>query len=108
MAEGLRYANGIAISVDQSTVFVAETTGSYVAAFQRKENNNLRYVETLEMPMLVDNLFIEQKTGDLYAAGAVNVLQAKAHIKSGCKDNFVSGIVSHVSICRVLFLFLDC
>ncbi|KAJ3220228.1 Serum paraoxonase/arylesterase 1 [Clydaea vesicula] len=69
VAKDLIYANGIETNYNQDKVYVAEATGSFLTVFERKQNNNLRKIESLAMPMNADNIFVSHLTGDIYVTG---------------------------------------
>ena len=60
VAEGLKYANGINISPDGKTIYVASTTGKAVYLYHRnKADGTLRFVRKISVGTGVDNIEID-------------------------------------------------
>ena len=59
VTEGLSFANGINISPDGKTVYVAEWTDHEIGVFDRADNGDLTRRATWAMPTGVDNLDVE-------------------------------------------------
>jgi hypothetical protein len=81
VVDGLRYTNGLALSADKKTLFVAETTGNQVSRYMKgKDIFTWHLVDTLYIPMAVDNL---EWLGDthLLTAGHPKIFEFTAHMK---------------------------
>jgi len=66
VAEGLAYANGINMSSDGQTVYVAATVGQKIYVYNRdRSTGDLSLRSTIEAGTGVDNIEIDQK-GDLW------------------------------------------
>ena len=77
----LRFANGVALSEDKQTLFVAETTAGRVARFKRGETNlDWTLEEALDVPLGVDN-FEWDGQGNLLNAGHPKLFAFQAHVK---------------------------
>lgn len=78
--DGLRYTNGLALSVDQKSLFLAETTGSRVSRYMKgKDNLSWHLLETIEIPMAVDNLeWFDSK--HLVTAGHPKIFEFTKHM----------------------------
>ncbi|WP_411820152.1 SMP-30/gluconolactonase/LRE family protein [Hyphococcus formosus] len=56
-AEGLKFANGLAMSLDQKMLYVAETAGKRIQVFARNpENGGLTYAQTISLDAAPDNI----------------------------------------------------
>jgi sugar lactone lactonase YvrE len=75
------YANGISVSPNGQSVWVASPTGRKLHVFERKEDDGLRARDTIETPLMCDNINFEASTGAVYCAGHQNALQFLAHVK---------------------------
>ena len=81
VVKGLRFANGVALSEDKETLYVAETTAGRVARFRRGENNlDWSLEETLDVHLGVDN-FEWDGQGNLLNAGHPKLFAFQAHVK---------------------------
>ncbi len=70
VADGLRFANGIAMSPDGTHVYVAETTGREIRTYKRSAfTGDLSPVSQLPIASGLDNIAVTAK-GDLLVAGA--------------------------------------
>lgn len=79
--DGLRYTNGLALSADKKTIFVAETTANQVSRYmQGQDIFSWHLVDTIYVPMAVDNL---EWLGDkhLLTAGHPKIFEFTAHMK---------------------------
>ncbi|CAI2173407.1 18584_t:CDS:2 [Funneliformis geosporum] len=66
---GLRYANGINTNWDYSLIYVATSSGGEVLIYERNKNNNeLRLKERIFTGYSVDNISIDDITGELYVS----------------------------------------
>jgi hypothetical protein len=84
---GLRFANGLALSEDKKTLYVAETTAGRIARFKQGETR-LDWVqeETLDVDLGVDN-FEWDGQGNLLNAGHPKLFAFKAHQKDPQADS---------------------
>lgn len=73
-AGGLKYANGIALSGNGRTLFVAATTGKTVRVYDREPGSEtLRFRRDVEVPFGPDNLDVGPE-GDVWVAGHPKLL----------------------------------
>jgi arylesterase/paraoxonase len=85
VATGVRYANGLALSADGDTLYVAETSAKAVATFQRdRETGGLTRLGTTELDTFPDNL---TRTGDdrLLITTFPKPLAFSSHVSDGEK-----------------------
>ena len=79
VAEGLRYGNGIAISEDGTTLFVAETTGRRLRVYDRNpDNGTLTEQFSEEIPSGLDNISLAPD-GRLWIGSHPKLLDFVAH-----------------------------
>lgn len=79
--EDLRYTNGLALTPDQKTLYVAETTANKVSKYMRGKDILTWYLtDSVYIPMAVDNL---EWLGDqhLLVAGHPKIFEFTAHMK---------------------------
>jgi hypothetical protein len=82
VAEDLRMANGVALSKDQLTLYVAETTGRRLTRFARGENlKEWRRIDSLFVDSGVDNLEWDQQ-GRLLTGAHPKLFDFLGHSKS--------------------------
>ncbi|XP_033836423.1 serum paraoxonase/arylesterase 2-like [Periophthalmus magnuspinnatus] len=67
VSDGFHFANGINISPDQKHVYVADILDHNVHVLERKEDNGLVFVKSVNVGSLCDNLEVDPKTGDVWA-----------------------------------------
>ncbi len=80
-AEGLRFANGIALSADGARLYVAETSGDAVKIYDRNLTTNaLRLADTVELPSAPDNITVDD-AGVLWVAALPKPLSLAAHVQ---------------------------
>lgn len=84
LSDGILYANGINISNDKKTLFVAATTGKKIKVFNRNiSTNSIKDVD--EIPIHgADNIEIDT-AGDLWVGCHVNLLAFLEHSKNQTK-----------------------
>jgi len=91
VAEDLRMANGIALSKDLNTLYVAETTGRQITRFKRGEDlNQWHRAESLSVDSGVDNLEWDQE-GRLLTGAHPKLFDFLGHAKQA--DNLSSSQV---------------
>jgi arylesterase/paraoxonase len=92
VAENLNYANGINTSQDGDIVFVTETTGKKISAFQRSyTNGTLSLLHSLDLNTGADNIEINED-GSLLIAAHPNMLAFMRHAKD-IKNNSPSQVL---------------
>jgi len=67
VVDGLRMPNGIDISADGKTVFIASSVGREVLIYDRQPENNLTLRTTVDVGTGVDNVVLDRTTGAVYA-----------------------------------------
>ena len=83
--EGMRYANGVNISADGSTLFVATTTGQNILTFDRdKETGVLSNVRKQDLHTGLDNIHVDRE-GNLWIASHPKLLAFVGHAKDSTK-----------------------
>ena len=80
VADGLAFANGINLSPDKKTLYVAEWTKHKISVFDRNEDNSLSKSGTIRLPTAVDNLDID-KDGNIWTAGQPRMFDFIASIE---------------------------
>ena len=70
----LAFANGINTSPDGSEVYIAEWSKQRIYVFERRENNNLKPVRSIDFPTAVDNLDVDED-GNIWFAGQPRMFQ---------------------------------
>ncbi|KAI9146513.1 hypothetical protein BKA69DRAFT_34027 [Paraphysoderma sedebokerense] len=80
VAEGLRFANGVATR-DQRFYFVAECLGGLVKIYERQTDNSLALIRSVKVGYAVDNVRVDEATGDVYVAGHPNVIKFMLYSK---------------------------
>lgn len=114
--KGLAYANGINLSADGNTLYVAEITKRRIKAWQKSEDEKFEGGQSWSMRMAADNLEWDEK-GRLWTAGHPNALAFLKHAKDSrhlspsmasvidIKNNFVSEVLytdgSHLNAASV-------
>ena len=96
VAENLQYANGISTNYDASLIYVAELTSPSLSIYERKSNFNLRFIEKLDVPMLIDNVWTDLVTGNVYAAGMLRPLTIKRYFDDPL-NNIQPGVVVKIA-----------
>ena len=78
-ADGLRFANGVAVSSDGRRLYAAETAGEAVRIYERNPGSGaLRALQTIETPFAPDNITIDAE-GAVWVAGLPKPLALPAH-----------------------------
>ncbi|XP_038598090.1 serum paraoxonase/arylesterase 2-like isoform X1 [Tachyglossus aculeatus] len=75
VAQGFTLANGIAISPDHKFLYVADFGGQNIHVLERHGDWNLTLHKVLELGTLVDNLFVDPSTGDVWAGCHLSVMK---------------------------------
>ncbi|XP_068091144.1 serum paraoxonase/arylesterase 2-like [Hyperolius riggenbachi] len=73
VASGFHSANGIAMSHDRKFIYVADLTAHTINVFQKHANWSLSYVKAVDLDTLVDNLFVDPETGDVWTGAHPNI-----------------------------------
>ncbi|KAI8824475.1 uncharacterized protein EV422DRAFT_565164 [Fimicolochytrium jonesii] len=91
VADKFTLANGITTSADQKHVYVVDTMAAIVNVYERRHNNGLRLRDTIEVPVLGDNVAVDGSTGAIYVSGVIDIMGCLKDIpmKSPC----LSGVV---------------
>uniref|UniRef100_A0A3Q3EL00 Paraoxonase n=1 Tax=Labrus bergylta TaxID=56723 RepID=A0A3Q3EL00_9LABR len=76
VSEGYYFANGINISPDKSHIYVADLFDHNVHVLERKEDNSLVSIKSVDVGSLVDNIELDPETGDLWLGCHPNGLKA--------------------------------
>jgi len=79
--DGLRYPNGITSNWDNSKIYVGTSTGGELLIYDRKTNNKLHLSDRLFAGLSIDNISVDEKTGEIYCAGTQKPLVALAYMK---------------------------
>ncbi|XP_053324401.1 serum paraoxonase/arylesterase 2-like [Spea bombifrons] len=72
VASGLYMANGITMSTDKKYIYVADFLGRAINVFEKQANWLLSPVKVLQLDTLVDNLFVDPNTGDIWTGAHPN------------------------------------
>jgi arylesterase / paraoxonase len=92
VAQGFKFANGVAIGPDLATVLVADSTSRSVSAFERAPARmQLASRGVLSLPMAVDNLTWEA-SGSVLVAGHPKPLAFQAHARDPERVNSPSAV----------------
>jgi arylesterase / paraoxonase len=79
VAEGIAYPNGMAVSADQSKIFVAATTGRKLLIYNRDvSTGSLTLQEEIPLNSGVDNIELDEK-GNLWIGSHPQLLKFTAH-----------------------------
>ena len=79
VADGLAFANGINLSPDQKTLYVAEWSKQRISVFDRNNDNSLKKRSTIKLPTAVDNLDIDDD-GKIWVGGQPRMFDFIANI----------------------------
>ncbi len=81
VAEGFAYANGVNISRDGKSVYVAATVDGEISVFDRDlKNGDLRLIEKIDLKTGVDNIEVDEN-GNLWIGAHPQMLTFIAHSK---------------------------
>ncbi|XP_068091149.1 serum paraoxonase/arylesterase 2-like [Hyperolius riggenbachi] len=75
VASGFYNANGIAMSLDEKFIYVADILGKTITVFDKHDDYALSPVKVLQLETLVDNLWVDPVTGDIWTGGHPNGLK---------------------------------
>lgn len=78
--KGLTYANGINISPDGQTIYIAEFLKRKITSFSREEGGKLKKIKSMKIPTGPDNIDVSAD-GMLWTAGHTKVFDFLAHAK---------------------------
>lgn len=78
VADGLRFANGIAVNAAGDRAYVAEASGQAVALFSRSEIGELTHLRTLDLGTAADNINLDAE-GDLWIGAHPKSLELSPH-----------------------------
>lgn len=79
-AKGLKYANGINISPDGKTIYIAEFLRRKITAFSRDNEGVLKKIKSMTVPTGPDNIDVD-RDGMIWTAGHTKVFDFMAHAK---------------------------
>lgn len=85
VASNLIYPNGIYSHLDK--IYLATSTNREFKFFERKDNDGLRLLETVEAGVVLDNVGIDKKTGAVYLAGHPHSFKLLDHFKDKSKSS---------------------
>ncbi|KAM4705817.1 serum paraoxonase/arylesterase 2-like [Rhinophrynus dorsalis] len=72
VASGYYYANGVAMSTDKRYIYVNDVLGHTLNVLEKHADWSLTPIKVLELEILVDNLYVDPNTGDIWTAGIPN------------------------------------
>ncbi|XP_029444781.1 serum paraoxonase/arylesterase 2-like [Rhinatrema bivittatum] len=67
VAKGFYFANGINISPDNKYIYIADISDHNIHVMKKNSDWSLTPVKVLQLDTLVDNLFVEPTTGDIWS-----------------------------------------
>ena len=79
--DGIRYANGVALSRDLSRVYVAATTDRALRIYSRRPDGDLKRLQVLDLGTGVDNIEVDGQ-GNLWIGAHPKLLTFVAHAMS--------------------------
>uniref|UniRef100_A0A8C5MEX9 Paraoxonase n=1 Tax=Leptobrachium leishanense TaxID=445787 RepID=A0A8C5MEX9_9ANUR len=71
-AKGFDSANGIAMSTDRKYIYVADVLSHTITVLEKHQDWSLSPVKVVQLNTLVDNLFVDPNTGDIWIGGHPN------------------------------------
>ncbi|CAG8459005.1 4454_t:CDS:2 [Ambispora gerdemannii] len=74
-ADGIATANGISASWDKSLIYVSSAARGEVIVYERRQDNRLIESERIRLGYPLDNISIDELTGEIYIAGFPKVLR---------------------------------
>ena len=79
--KSLVYPNGIALSPNFEHVYLVSTTNRKLQIYERKSNDGLKLLDTIDVGLLGDNIGVDHATGAIYLAGHSHglMLEGAAH-----------------------------
>ncbi|NP_001080649.1 serum paraoxonase/arylesterase 2 [Xenopus laevis] len=72
VSSGYYYANGIAMSTDNKYIYVADIMGHTIDILEKQADWSLTPVKVLKLDTLLDNLFVDPNTGDIWTGAHPN------------------------------------
>ncbi|XP_076458749.1 serum paraoxonase/lactonase 3-like isoform X2 [Babylonia areolata] len=78
---GLTSANGVAMSSDHKTVYVADMAAREILVYRRNSNNTLARTQVYPIYTWPDNIHVDQTTGNLYVACSPMVYMFFRHME---------------------------
>ncbi|NP_001084979.1 uncharacterized protein LOC432039 precursor [Xenopus laevis] len=72
VSSGYHCANGIAMSTDNKYIYVADVMGHTITMMEKQADWSLSPVKVLQLDTLLDNLFVDPNTGDIWTGGHPN------------------------------------
>ncbi|RGB29413.1 hypothetical protein C1646_322505 [Rhizophagus diaphanus] len=81
VADSIRYPNGITSNWDNSKIYVGTSTGGELLIYDRKSNNKLHLSESLFTGLSIDNISVDEQTGEIYCAATQKPLAALAYMR---------------------------
>uniref|UniRef100_A0A8C5MFN6 Paraoxonase n=1 Tax=Leptobrachium leishanense TaxID=445787 RepID=A0A8C5MFN6_9ANUR len=71
-AKGFDSANGIAMSTDRKYIYVADVLSHTITVLEKHQDWSLSPVKVVQLDTLLDNLFVDPNTGDIWTGGHPN------------------------------------
>ena len=68
VADGFVLANGVSLSSDKQTVYVAASIFGMLNIFQRESNNSLTLLQEFPLYSMPDNIIVDKESGNLIVA----------------------------------------
>ncbi|XP_039885451.1 serum paraoxonase/arylesterase 2-like isoform X1 [Simochromis diagramma] len=79
VADGLRSPNGINISPDKRYIYVSDIMDHDIDVFERQEGEQLRYIKSVAVGSLCDNIEVDHKTGDVWLGCHPNAMKLSSY-----------------------------
>ncbi|CAG8498759.1 19525_t:CDS:2 [Gigaspora margarita] len=86
VVDGLMIANGITVNWDYSRVFIGTSGTGELFIYERKPDNKLKLLDTIDIEHPVDNVNVDPVTGEIYLAVIHDILE----YMNGLADKFQS------------------
>ncbi|KAG9294863.1 hypothetical protein G9A89_016869 [Geosiphon pyriformis] len=81
VAGNIAYANGIASNWDHTRLYVASGINGKIIIFERRSDNRLIEIENVNCGIVIDNISVDEETGEIYAAGIPKPLMIAKYFK---------------------------
>ncbi|CAB4405179.1 unnamed protein product [Rhizophagus irregularis] len=81
VADSIRYPNEITSNWDNSKIYVGTSAGGELLIYDRKSNNKLHLSESLFTGLSIDNISVDEQTGEIYCAATQKPLTALAFMR---------------------------
>ncbi|KAM9307648.1 serum paraoxonase/arylesterase 2-like [Gastrophryne carolinensis] len=75
VAAGYNSANGIAMSADKKFIYVADVAGKTINVLEKHANWSLSTIKTFHLGALLDNLWVDPVTGDIWTGTHPNAMK---------------------------------